>query len=48
MSEINQKFIEDLKEFEYHYRDGMVFTEEQKEEIRLVCEAIIQLTKDNL
>jgi hypothetical protein len=41
MSIINQKFIEELKEFEYRFRDGLVFTPEQKEEIALICNQII-------
>ena len=43
MSVTNQKFIEDLAEFEYRFRDGLVFTAEQKEEIKNVCLAIIGL-----
>jgi uncharacterized protein YjiK len=46
MSAINQKFIEDLKELEYALRDGMVFSEEQKTEIILVCGAIIANAKE--
>jgi hypothetical protein len=43
---INQKFIEDLKEFEYQFRDGMLFSEEQKEEIARICQQIIQLAEE--
>jgi hypothetical protein len=46
MSKTNQKFIEDLKEFEYRFRDGLVFTEEQKQEINIVCRQIILLTEE--
>ena len=43
---VNQKYIEDLKEFEYRFRDGMVFTDEQKQEIFLVCSEIMALTRE--
>ena len=46
MSAINQKFIEQLKELEYSFREGMVFTDEQKEEIINVCQAMIDLQKE--
>ena len=46
MSTINQKYIEDLKEFEYGLRDGMVFSKEQAQEIILVCEQIIKLAEE--
>ena len=41
MSQTNQKFIEDLAEFEYRFRDGLVFTPEQKAEIMAICQQII-------
>ena len=41
MSQTNQKFIEDLAEFEYRFRDGLVFTAEQKSEIIAICKQII-------
>ena len=41
MSVTNQKFIEDLAEFEYRFRDGLVFTAEQKAEIMAICQQII-------
>ena len=41
MSQTNQKFIEDLSEFEYRFRDGLVFTAEQKAEIMAICQQII-------
>ena len=46
MSQTNQKFIEDLAEFEYRFRDGLVFTAEQKREIGEVCRQIILLTEE--
>jgi hypothetical protein len=46
MSQLNKKYIEDLKDFEYHFRDGLVFTAEQKEEIRAVCKQIIEITEE--
>ena len=48
MSNINQKWIEQLKEFEYFFRDGMVFDEMQLREIRLVCREIIELAQEKL
>jgi hypothetical protein len=48
MSTVNQKFIEELKEFEYNFRDGMVFSTSQIDEIITVCEQIISIAKDNL
>ena len=46
MSVINQKYIDELAEFEYAFRDGMVFTDEQKALIKAICEQIIALTKE--
>ena len=45
-SEINQQDIEYLKEFEYRFRDGMVFNKKQAKEIVLVCNQIIKLAKE--
>ena len=41
MSQTNQRFIEELAEFEYRFRDGLVFTPEQKAEIMAICQQII-------
>ncbi len=41
MSQTNQRFIEELAEFEYRFRDGLVFTAEQKAEIMAICQQII-------
>ena len=41
MSQTNQHFIEELAEFEYRFRDGLVFTPEQKAEIMAICQQII-------
>jgi hypothetical protein len=46
MSKINQDFINELAEFEYRFRDGLVFTDSQKEEIKTICEYIIKLTEE--
>lgn len=46
MSIINQKYIDELSEFEYGIRDGMVFTKEQAKEIVIVCEQIIKLAEE--
>jgi len=42
----NERFIEDLADFEYHFRDGMVFDDEQKERIKVLCEQIIGLCNE--
>ena len=41
MNQTNQLFIEELAEFEYRFRDGLVFTAEQKAEIIAICQQII-------
>ena len=41
MSQTNQRFIEELSEFEYRFRDGLVFTPEQKAEIMAISKQII-------
>ena len=43
MTQTNQKFIEDLAEFEYRFRDGLAFTAEQKAEIMVICQQIIAI-----
>jgi hypothetical protein len=47
MSELNQKYIDELAEFEYHFRDGLVFEASQLNEIILICEAIIDHANSN-
>jgi hypothetical protein len=46
MSEVNQKHINDLADFEYMIRKGMVFTIEQQTELKAICEAIINDLED--
>lgn len=46
MIQTNQLFIEELAEFEYRFRDGLVFTPEQKAEIMAICQQIIKLTQE--
>jgi hypothetical protein len=46
MSEINEVYVQNLRDFEYYIRDGMQFSEKQKEEIILICEQIIGLCNE--
>ena len=46
MSQTNQHFIEELAEFEYRFRDGLVFTAEQKAEIMAICQQIVLIAEE--
>ena len=49
MSKINQIFIEEqLKEFEYRFRDGLDFNEDQLLEIVTVCQQIIEIAEERM
>lgn len=46
MSDINQVYVNNLTDFEYYIRDGMIFDEEQKKQIKAVCKQIIRLMNE--
>jgi hypothetical protein len=45
MSRYTQRYIEELKELKYMLRAGLVFSDEQKEEIVIICNLIIKQIK---
>lgn len=48
MSDINQVYINNLADFEYYMRDGMVFTEKQYNEIAEIAQRILLMAEQKI
>ena len=46
MSTINQRIVNELAEIEYRIRDGLVLSDEQKEQVKLLADQLIGLMVD--
>jgi hypothetical protein len=46
MSEVNQRYVDELGEIEYAIRDGLVLSEEQKRQVKVIAEYIIGLVTE--
>ncbi len=46
MSAINQKVVDELAEIEYAIRDGLVLSDKQREQVKLLAEQLIGLVAE--